>query len=272
MKKVFSTVNNNLTLITPLILFMLLIMLVISVSMFSNRAIAHLIALILIIHISAIFIAGWFNMIKNVVINSTNSKTFEGFKTFYDGIGNYFLPSTGAILISSLLLFLILGISYYLGISLIGNPNLDLKTFSEALTNSEAIKTFLASLSKEQILQIYNWNLLIILSSLLIQFLLILYFPVIFFKNKNPIFALLISFKDLFSKKIVKTMGVFLLIVFCNFTLSLFSSIFGNYPFIHFLITLLNFYVTTAIFVGIFHYYYNSFIDKKIGQNIDIKI
>ena len=96
--------------------------------------------------------------------------------------------------------------------------------------------------------------------------------PSLFFKNKNPLKAFGLSLKDLFSKKFFKSTGVFLLIFALNFIISIFSAILGGNVILHFMITLLNFYFITAVGIGIFYYYYNNFVDTRLGQNVDVKI
>ena len=87
-----------------------------------------------------------------------------------------------------------------------------------------ALKNFVANLNTEQLVKINLWNSLILTTTAVSYFLILLYIPALFLKNKNPFVAYLISLKDLFSKKIFKTLAIFLLILMLSFFLSLLST------------------------------------------------
>ena len=52
----------------------------------------------------------------------------------------------------------------------------------------------------------------------------------------------------------------------------IFMAVFAMNIILHFLITLVNFYFITAVGVGIFYYYYKTFVNLPKGQNVDIEI
>ena len=68
------------------------------------------------------------------------------------------------------------------------------------------------------------------------------------------------------------TIGVFLIIFVGNFVFSILSAIFAESGFMHFLVTISNFYFITLMAVGLFYYYNVQFVTKPIGQNIDVEI
>ena len=47
------------------------------------------------------------------------------------------------------------------------------------------------------------------------------------------------------------------------------ATLFVSNVFIHFFVTLLNFYFITAVGVGLFYYYNKDFIESRLGQNIE---
>ena len=100
----------------------------------------------------------------------------------------------------------------------------------------------------------------------------LLYLPTIFFKEKNPLKAFFISIKDLFSRYFAKNIGIFLLILLANSILSILTTISTSFAAMYFIFTLINFYFITVVGVGVFYYYYQTFIKPQLGQNIDIKI
>jgi hypothetical protein len=99
-----------------------------------------------------------------------------------------------------------------------------------------------------------------------------LYIPTMFFKQKNPYKSLIISIKDLFSKNFFKTFGIYLLILFTYFIISIFVALSAKNAVLNFIMILTNFYYLTFVWLGIFYYYYHNFVEIYLGQNLDIEI
>lgn len=271
MLKTFNLTNKYIVLTTPLILYSLISSVYLVISMGNSNFINLLFAIILLILMTSAFIAGWFNMIK-LAITDYKDEPNSLIKEFVPGVGEYFLPSLGAFFIILTTIITALTISYFIGINNIGDPGISSEALTNALKDSVALKNFVANLNTEQLVKINLWNSLILTTTAVSYFLIFLYIPALFLKNKNPFVAYLISLKDLFSKKIFKTLAIFLLILMLSFFLSLLSTIFGNFLIIHFLITLLNYYFFTVISVGVFYYYFVNFIKPTTGQNVDIEV
>lgn len=272
MQKVFNLTNKYIILATPLILFSFLSTIYMVISTSGGKIINLIFAIILFLLMTGAFIAGWFNMIKLAVTDFDDENPNNLIKEFPSGVGEYFLTSTTGLVImfgfGALLLFL----AYSIGIHFIGEIGIPTDSLTKALQSTSELKSFIYSLTPEQLEKMNLWNMLILGTISLANYLLILYFPTIFFKSKNPFFALFISLKDLFSKKILKTTGIFLLIYFVNFLISLFLALFGNNAIMHFVLTLVNFYFITTVAVGIFYYYFENFVKTLIGKNVDIEI
>ena len=272
MKKVLDLTNKYIILATPLILYSLISSIYLISSTSSGKIIHILFAIFLFMLMTGAFIAGWGNMIKTAVLNPERQDVNSLIQEFPSGVGEYFLSSLGAILMIFIVFLLTFIASFYIGINSIGDPGVSIESISKAMQNTAELKAFLATISPEQLVKINLWNMLIMGSATLTYFILLLYIPTIFFKKKNPFVAFFVSLKDLFSRKIFKTIGLFLLIFVINFLISLLSALLGANAIMHFVITLLNFYFITAISVGIFYYYKNNFVDSLIGQNVDIQI
>lgn len=272
MRKVFSLTNKYIVLATPLILYTLFSSVYLAVASSGGKILNLIFAFALFLLMTGAFIAGWFYMIKTAISEPEKEDPNSLFKEFFSGVGEYFLPSVGSIFVILVISTLMLMLSYTIGLQKIGDPGVSAEALSNALQNSSALKAFMLSLTKEQLIKINLWNILILGTMTLNSFLFILYIPTLFYKNKNPFFAFFISLKDLFSKHILKTLGIFLLILVLNFIISILSTVFATNTIIHFSITLLNFYFIVLIGVGIFYYYYKTFIENKIGQNIDIEV
>lgn len=272
MQKIFNLTNKYIVLATPLILYSLFSSIYLATTMSNGQIINLLFAIILFTLMTGAFIAGWFNMIKIAISEENNEEPNAIIKYFPTGVGEYFLPALGSIFNMLLISVLLLVLSFFIGTHYIGDPGVSTEALSKAMQNTAELKTFIAGLNTEQLTKINNWNMLILGTLTLTYYLFFLYLPTLFYKSKNPFKAYFISLKDLFSKHIFKTTGIFLLIFVINIFISILSSLMGNNAFIHFVITLLNFYFVTAVGVGVFYYYHNSFIKPMLGQNIDVKI
>lgn len=271
MKKIFELTNRYIILGTPLILFSLLSTIYLAVS--ARGTVIHLlIAIILFGLMTAAFIAGWFNMVKKAVLEPDREDVNSLIKEFTPGVGEYFLPSLGVILNVIVISIIILIIASIIGMKTIGNPNISIEALNTAVQTPESLKVFLTSLSKEQLIKINAWNLLLLGAMAFTYFLEILYLPAMFFKNKNPFIAFFISLKDLFSRKFFTTLGIFILLFVVYSIISILSALFIKSTILHFLITLANFYFVTCASVGVFYYYHNNFIKSQIGQNIDERV
>lgn len=272
MQKVFNLVNRYIILTTPLILFSFISNIYMIISVASGKLVIMLTSILLFILMTAAFIAGWFNMIKVAVENPDKEDVNSLMKDFLSGVGEYILPSLGAFLVIMLFSILFLVITYFIGMQSIGEPGITAEALANAMKNAETLKIFLTSLSQEQLIKLNLWNILILSSLCLSSFLMLLYLPTIFFKEKNPLKAFFISIKDLFSRYFAKNIGIFLLILLANSILSILTTISTSFAAMYFIFTLINFYFITVVGVGVFYYYYQTFIKPQLGQNIDIKI
>ena len=272
MQKIIELTNKYIVLTTPLILYSLFSSIYLTISISGGKLINLIFAALLFFLMTGAFFAGWFNMIKLAIINQDKDYSNSLLKEFISGVGEYFLPSLAGIFIIFTISALALTISYYIGIQTIGDIGIPADVLSGIKNNTIDPKTFITGLSAEQLIKINLWNLLVLANIAIAYFLCFLYMPALFLKNKNPLFAFWISLKDIFSKKFFHTLGIFILIFTLNFLISMFSTIFSENLFIHFVLTLLNFYFITAVGVGVFYYYYDNFVSNKLGQNVDIKI
>jgi len=268
-KEVFKITNKNIQLATPLILYSLFSSIYLVVAT-QGRVFNLIFAFSLFLLMTAAFISGWFNMIKICIVNSNTSIDIS-FKSFPESVGKYFLSVLGTSAIIMLIYMFFLTLTMYIGLHYIGNPELDTIAFSNSLKTTAEMKSFLAGLSSAQLTKLYLWNILLFSAISVLNFVFILYFPALFFENKNPLKALWISLKNLFSKKFFNTVLVYILIFIAYFIISICSALASSNILIHLIITLLNFYFIVLVSVCIFYYYYQFFIQKD-QPKIDIRI
>lgn len=270
-KIIFKLSNKYIVLATPLILFSLISSVYLSVSL-AGTMLNILIAIILLLLMSGAFVSGWFNMVKCAIVSPPEDDPNSLLKEFPSGVGEYFLPAIGLIINSFVIVTIMLTAAYGIGLKLIGNPSISGEKFANAMQNTAALKEFLASLNAEQLAQLNQWNLLLLGVMAVVYFLLILYLPAMFFNDKNPLRALWISLKNLFSRKFFITLGIYILIFGVNFVLSILTALSTGNLIMNFIATLINFYCFVILAVGVFYYYYNNFVRSQLGQNIDTQV
>lgn len=264
----FNLANKHIILATPLILFSLLSTLYILFSMGGND-IGKLIALFLFFLMLGAFISGWFFMVVKC-IKEPDIDPNELITEFPAGVGDYFIQSLGFIVISSIVSIIFIAIACIIGIKTIGNVGFSLSAMSDAMTSAATLKAFLMTLSKEQLIKLNCWNVLLFFTMSLTYFVLMFYPPAMFFKNKNPFMAIYIEVKDLFCRKIITNILLFVIIYAIYMLISIITVIAGNNVIVHFIITLANFYFLVFAVICIFKYYYMNFV--QIGGNIDTKV
>jgi len=265
-KESIKITNENIVIATPLILFSLLstIYLIFSTG---KSSIATLFTIILFFLMLCAFLSGWFYMIMKAVKEPDIDKNTLITESFFSGVGEYFLSAIGMVFILLFLSFGIFALAVIAGKYFIGNPGVTYAQLSEAMATVESMKSLLTSLSPEQLLKINLWNGLMFFAMTLNYFIVMFYAPAIYFKKKNPFIAFFVSLKDIFSRKFFSNCGLYILVTFGYFLLSILTTILNSNIFAHFILTLLNFYFVSFCAVLIFNYYYSNF--AKIGSNID---
>lgn len=272
MHQIFSLSNKYIILATPLILYSLFSSVYMLISMNGHSRLNGIFAALLLLLMSAAFIAGWFYMIKEAVTDSDKEDPTALIKDFPAGVGEYFLPALGAIFITTIIFIVMIKICITVGTHILGDIDIYKTALLKSLNNANNLKIYLDSLMPEQLARINAWNLLLLAGATIPCFLLILYIPALFFKSKNPLIALWVSLKNLCSRHFFKTIGITVLILTINLIISVMSALSRSSDVLVFIITILNFYFVTVTSVGIFYYYYHTFVKQKIGQTIDIKI
>ena len=264
-KESFELTNKYIILATPLILFSLISSLYLVFSAGGSRLGLGFAAVLFFLMFCA-FLAGWLNMVT-ICVKERNDNPNEILKYFTSGVGEYFLPVIGALIISIIVGTILFTISTVIGYKLIGSPNVSVSALSAALTSVESMKAFLSSLSTEQLLKINLWNLLLFLTIGLTYFVIMFYPTALFFKTKNPLKAFLHSQKDLFSRHFLKNAGIYLFVFIVYFILSVLTAFGNTNVILYFVFTLVNFYYMVFASILLFNYYYSNYM--KIGSNFD---
>ena len=265
----FKITNSNIVIATPLILFSLFSSIYVMLS--SNGSFVSLtITAVLFFLMVASFLSGWFFMIKKAIVNSEEDQKDKLIFEFPAGVGEYFLAILGMIVVIVLVFVAITIVVGVVGKKFIGDTGVSYNQLSTAFASVESMKAFLTSLTPEQISKFKTWNLLLMFGMMFNYFIIMFYFPVVFFKEKNPFKAFFINIKDTFGRKIFKNIFLYVLIFITYTVLSILTALFGGNIFIHFVLTLINFYYATFVGILIFNYYYSNY--AKIGSQVDAKV
>ena len=258
-KDSFQLTNKYIILATPLILFSLLSSLYILFSVGGNL-LSLLIALLLFGLMVGAFLSGWFFMIKTCVSNPEQEDPNVLLKEFPAGVGEYFLPVLGLMINTMVISVLLILVSYFVGMKLIGDIGITPEALTKGMESFVAMKAFLGSLTQEQLFKLNAWNMLLFFTMSVTYFLIMFYSPALFFKDKNPFKAYFVSLKDLFSRKFFTNFGLFLILFVSYFILSIFTTLFGTNVIMHFVFTLINFYYLVFVAVMVYNYYYKNFV------------
>ena len=268
-KESFSLTNKYIVLATPLIIFSLLSSVYLILSS-GGRPTGLGIAFILFGLMLCAFLSGWFYMIKRILQDNIPDSADTLIAEFPSGVGEYFLSTLGLVF-NTIIIFITIGvITYFAGIKFIGHIGITSTQLTNAMSSQENLKLFLNSLSDAQLLKLNAWNLLLFADMIFSYFILMFYAPTVIFKTKNPFVAFFVSIKDLFSRKFFKNIALFLLMFSSYFVLSVLTGLSGKNIFVHFFLTLVNFYYITYVAVLLFNYYYTNY--AKIGSSIDTTV
>lgn len=279
--KAFKTTNENIILTTPLILFLFIFTIYLDIAKNAPETIpsAALLLITTLFMLSAFF-AGWFFMTKKAVeldrqtfiIDEDRAKASLGLiKEFHIGIGEYFLPFLGGIILYSFIFILLCLIAYQAGIHFIGKINLnpaEIKTILNAIES----KALISSIPVDKLAKLQMWYALFIIIMTVHYFITMFLVPEIVLRTKNPLIAFFKSVIFIF-KNFLSAIILFAYINVLSFIVSLIINGILMLHFIpNFILALISmlvyFYFIVYVIVLVFLYYDNA-ISTKEENNSD---
>lgn len=271
-KNAFRLTNEGILLAIPLILFIwiLTIYLTFAKSVVDTLPEA-LSAVITLLCMTGAFCAGWFYMVKKSIALSQKEfvmdedrakELFNLIKKIPTGIGKYFLSFLGMSVISLFIFALCGGLFYKLGMHFIGSIDFTAAQIRTAMASPQDMKTFLDSLTDEQIYKLGSWNMLFMAGTTLMSFLLMLWVPEITYQTPNPLLALFKSLKKLFVK-FFKSVALFIYLTILNIVISFANTFAVLHPLLYMAIMIIYFYFLVYVVVLIFSYYDKEFNHEK---------
>jgi len=170
------------------------------------------------------------------------------------GIGEYFLPMIGAIVLYAIFFVLLIIIGYEIGIHLIGSAGVSLEQLRNALASPATMKALITSLTAEQLKKLNSWNFLFLVGTGTFSFLTMFWAVEIVSKTKNPFIAFFRAIKFEFSN-LLSAVILFTYISVVNFTVSLINAFSMIHPIVYFISMLVYFYFVVYVVVLVFLYY-----------------
>ena len=273
-KEAFKTANDCIILAIPLVLFMWILSFYFG---FSNSVVNSpaeiILAFITVLFMTGAFLSGWFHMVKKAieisrkvfVLDADRAKaTMDLFKNIPYGIGQYFLAFVLMLLAFLLIVAIAAMVVYLIGDIYIGNVFTP-EQLSSALSSTQDMKTFIESLDNEQLIKLNLWNLLIMGTTTVLSFILMLWIPEIIYKTVNPLLALFRSIKKVFVK-FKTSLGVFIYISVLNLVMSFIGTFTLINPLLYILIMTIYFYFIIYVVILLFLYYVREFSGAECGE------
>lgn len=266
-KKSFQILMKNSAIMQPIIFFVIFLIVFnsyVGVKALANSAFAFWFVLLALLSMTA-FLSGWFYVIKYAVDNycefdkndseySTKIAKYniESLKKFFVGVGEYFLPILGLILLNIVIFTLFI----YLGQKVFGVTYLQVltmqitpQTVEEVLKNTSLIK----------------FLLYIDCLTLIFHFLTIFWVPFLYYKTKNPIMSFVLSLKFLF-KNLVFSLGLYAFIITTFFAINFISLITSFIPLLSLIVFIVLLYFSAYIFILFFQSYKQKLVDNNVAE------
>lgn len=289
-RQAFKITNENIILTTPLILFLFLLSIYLEVARNAPANILSMsLLLITTLFMLAAFFAGWFNMVKKAIdVNKQEiladeeraKASFNLIKEIPAGLGEYFLPFIGSIILYFILFIVLSLVSYKIGVHFLGKIDLTPNELKIILNAGEA-KSLVSSIPAAKLAKLQIWYLLFLVVMTVHYFITMFLAPEIVIRTKNPVIAFGRSVKFIF-KNFVSAVVLFLYVNIVSFLASIAINGIMLLHFIPNFITalvsmLIYFYFIVYVVVLIFLYYDSELAEKtqntcnsgadSLGQN-----
>lgn len=269
LKNSFKQTNDCIILATPLIIFLSILSWYFSYASSTVDNIPKLILAVITIFVMAVgFFSAWFYMVKKTLKFSNKLYVFDKdrAKAFWNlilslpkGIGKLFLPFLGIIAISTIIYGIIITIVTYFVWKYIGTINLDFFSAKNLMVSSQELIDEISQLSKNELIVINCWYLLVLVCSTITSFITMLWIPEVVYCEKNPFKALYYSIKKLFIS-FPKSILLFIYINILTFAISILNTFLMFNPIEYFVVLLLYYYLIVYIVVLVFSYYEQTFL------------
>lgn len=219
---------------------------------------------------SAAFFAGWFEMVKQAILN--NDKNFANEverikssialrKDFFEGITKNILPLAGGIFLYYAVFLVIVYLDVIVAEKFFGKIDFlanDLKIITQS---NEAMVAYFKALPNEKLLRLFSWEMLFLITSGIYSLLTLFWVSALYFnkkETKNPFMAYAYSFEALF-KKPFSVILFNILIALMLFVYTQLAPLTVLNPVLSFIYMVVGIYFFVFLTVLIFNYYARNF-------------
>lgn len=262
-KKSFYIVRDFPVVSLPIIIYLFLVFIIFPLLRNTITNIGLLIFISAFTLLSIAFYTGWLFIIKkgiklyNKDFADEEEKIYKSLsliKKFFTGVGKYFLPILGQMVLYIVLLVAVGLLAHKIGTYFL--PKLDF-TQKEmqilVLQNEETIK-FMKNLPTQKLFVLVEWLIYTSIIGLIFVFITMYWQASIFYSTQNPFMAFFKSVKFLF-KHFLKSVGLMGFLIILHMILNILAPISVLHFILNFLIVLLSFYLFIYSTVLIFVYY-----------------
>ncbi len=269
-KKSYIIASTNHIIPLFFVMYMIIFSLVLQKTVVSSNLIITNIIFFGLFLFSAAFFAGWFEMVKQAILNNNQEfvneveriKASIGLrKTFLEGITKNILPLAGGILIYYVVFFVIIYLDIIVAEKFFGKIDFlanDLKIITQS---NEAMVAYFKALPNEKLLKLFSWEMLFLITSGIYSVLTLFWISALYFnkkETKNPIMAYAYSFEALFKKPFAVILFN-ILIALMLFVYTQLAPLTVLNPILSFLYMVVGIYFFVFLTVLIFNYYARNF-------------
>lgn len=266
-KKAFDITRENIIIIQPFIIYMLVNSITSVGLMRQTNRVAFIVFFIANFLLTTAFLAGWFYMVKKTVEQSKveydrkkdkMAASFDLIKEFFPGVGAYFIPVT----VVCTLIFCVVFAICYLGLFDLGLNYLKAndvhvgQIVHSALQSQDAMEKYLNSLTFSQ-LKAINFVVMASVGCFLgLGFLTMFWFPALINTNgwASPFCSFIENLKFIF-KNFIGIVGIVCFLAFLNFLMLMINAIFSVNIILSIIALFIMFYYSTYYIILIFLYY-----------------
>ena len=269
LKNALKITNENVIVAVPLLIFYILINLYLGYTKYmADTPLEALIAMLTITFMVAVFLAGWFYMIKKAVDLSKKIFVLDDeaarahlalIKEFPAGVGKFFLSFIGFFLIFIILVIMLSTFIFTVGINFIGKIDFSPEQIANLTSSTQGLLNFVETMPIEQYILLAKWNFLLMGASFVFSYLLMFWIPEIIYTGKNPLVALFTGIGKLFRKPL-KSLYMFIVLTVINCILSFIMTFTLLFPILYFIMATVYLYYIIYVLMLIFSYYDGEFV------------
>lgn len=257
-KKSISAVNENPAITLILVLYLIAVNLVMPHVFTAQSAILSAVLSICVFLISAVFISGWINILKESTENEKiKEKNFAAL--FLEGVGKNIIPVSGGALIYFIFLSVILLLAVKFAQSFFGSLDFLFQDILSLAPDGRAFSDYISNLPLEKLYIIYGWQLSFMLSVTVFNFIFIFFAPALACDIKcNRFLKVFVAFKNAFCftfRNFLPVVALYFLICLACVLLNFLRALTASNVFFAILLLLVYIYFVSYSVMIIFNYY-----------------